>query len=111
MFFNANNDARKLWRCINTVREKKVNMSLEKLNVDGVFLVGNDLINFVNRYFVEAAALLTSGLSPPSSFMFLNPPAHFTCIFYPTDRHEVLSIIKGLKNKCICATRHFSSIT
>ena len=29
MFFNANNDARKLWRCLNTVMEKKGNISLE----------------------------------------------------------------------------------
>ena len=99
MFFNANNDARKLWRCLNTVMEKKVNISLEKLNVDGVFLVGIDLVNYVNRHFVEAAALLTSGLSPPSSYMFLNLPVHFTCFLYPTNRYEVSKIMKRLKNK------------
>ena len=78
---------------------KKVNISLEKLNDDGVFLVGNDLVNYVNRYFVEAAVLLTSGLSPPSSYIFLNPPAHFTCFLYPTNRHEVLKIIKKVKEQ------------
>ena len=80
--------------------EKKVNISLEKLNVDGVCLVGIDLVNYVNRHFVEAAALLTSGLSPPSSYMFLNLPVHFTCFLYPTNRYEASKIIKRLKNKC-----------
>ena len=99
MFFNANNDARKLWRCLNTVMEKKGNMSLEKLNVDGVSLVGIDLVNYVNRHFVEAVALLTSGLSPPSSYMFLNLPVHFTWFLYPTNWYEVLSrATKGNSN-------------
>ena len=100
MFFNANNDASRLWRCIYTVMEKKASVSLEKLNVDGVFLVGNDLINYVNRYFVEAAAILTNGLSLPPPYMFLSPPAQFTCYLHPTNMHEVLNIIKRLKNKC-----------
>ena len=80
--------------------EKKVNISLEKLNVDGVSLVRIDLVNYVNRHFVEAAALLTSGLSPPSSYMFLNLPVHFTCFLYSANRYEVSKIIKRLKNKC-----------
>ena len=57
---------------------KKVNISLEKLNVDGVSLVGIDLVNYVNRHFVEAAALSTSGLSP-TIFIYV---FKLTCTFY-----------------------------
>ena len=63
-------------------------------------LVGIELVNYVSSYFVGTAALLTSSLSPPSSYMFLNPLVHFSCFSYPTNRHEVFRIIKRLTNKC-----------
>ena len=99
MFSKVCKNSGKTWSCINSILEKKMNVTLEKINVDGIALSGLDLVNYANNYFATAAARVTSGLSLVHVYPFLTPPVRLSCFFYPSDRNEVMRVIGNLKNK------------
>ena len=98
-FYDAGKSPSKIWSCINGILDKKKTASLERIIVDGTALVGRNLANHANEYFVTAAASLVGNMVLPLVHTFLTPPVLSSCFLYPATEVEVQVIIKGLKNK------------
>ena len=99
MFYDAGKSPSRLWCCINNIIDKKKTLKLESITVDGIALVGRNLANHANGYFVTAAASLIGNMVQPVVHVFLTPPILSTCFLYPATAVEVQTIILGLKNK------------
>ena len=88
----------KLWSHINQTLGNGSRVSLESLKVDNQTLTGNDMVNFVNNYFVEVAVNLTENLEDRPLTIFCDPSL-ISFHFFPTDVEEVTLTIRSLKNK------------
>ena len=98
LFYRCQRDSRKLWLHINKVIGKKVKVPMESLKVDQNVLVGTEMVNYANAYFVSIANNLTVDLLyvEPMLFSEMNPHSF---AFMPTNEREVANVIKSLKNK------------
>ena len=99
LFYSAGFASKQIWHVINSIVVKKKGQSLECLEVNGTSLTGLPLVNYINRYFANAALTVTRGLTPPLVYPFLTPPVLNTCFFMPTTPNEVDRVIMNLKNK------------
>ena len=99
LLFDAANDHVKLWNCLNNVIGRNVRQSMKEIKVNNIVLMGQDLANYVNDYFVTAVSSITRNLPPTVEFIFGTPPVQNSCYFFPTTRLEVMKVIRGLKNK------------
>ena len=72
---------------------------MKEIKVNNIVLMGQDLANYVNDYFVTAVSSITRNLPPSVEFIFVTPPVQNSCYFFPTTRLEVMKVIRGLKNK------------
>ena len=98
LFMRIFKHTNKVWQNINMLLGNNTRVMMNGLKVDPSILVGNEMVNYANSYFVSIANNLTAHLqiqyftppfrSHPTSFMFL-----------PTSVQEVCMIIKSLKNK------------
>ena len=95
----ASKDSKQLWKCLNSLINRSSCPSLKQLVVDNVTLVGQDLANYVNNYFVSAVRCITRHLPPPPEYIFMTAPICSSCFFYPASPSEVVLVIKALKNK------------
>ena len=83
---------------INSILGKKNKVTLDGLLRDGVIVTGNDMLDYVNTYFVSIADNLTN------HFIYNEPYVHITasnvnsCNLAPTNVREVLAVIESLKN-------------
>ena len=69
------------------------------LKVNDIALVGTDMVNYANSYFVSIAGNITIGLVSPVAFAPLQEPKLFSFIFLHTNEHEVAMVICSLRNK------------
>ena len=99
LLFDAADDHLKLWNCLNNVIERDVRQSMKKIKVNNIVLMGQDLANYVNDYFLTTVSSITRNLPPSVEFIFVTPPVQNSCYFFPTTRLEVMKVIRGLKNK------------
>ena len=72
---------------------------MESLKVNDVALVGTDMVNYANSYFVSIANNLTNGLISPVAFVPLQEPNLYSFIFLHTNEREAAMVIYSLKNK------------
>ena len=73
-------------------------VQMQGLLVGSTVLTGYDMVNYANTYFVNVTNSLTSGFQSNGLSVHLTRPNPNSCIFLPTDIHEVILIIKSLKN-------------
>ena len=73
LLFDAANDHVKLWNCLNNVIERNVRQSMKEIKVNNIVLMGQDLANYVNDYFVTAVSSITRNLPPSVEFIFVTP--------------------------------------
>ena len=97
--FNAANNSFNLWPCLNNIVKRDRNQLLREIRLGDVVLLGEDLANYANNFFVTAVSSITSNLLPPPVYNFLTAPVGPSCFFYPTMPTEVVSIVNSLKNK------------
>ena len=62
---------------------------MTSLKVNDVALVGTDMVNYANSYFVSIANNITNGLVSPVAFAPLQEPNLFSFIFSHTNEHKV----------------------
>ena len=96
---DASKDSKKFWNIFNNLIQRCDCYSLKEIRVGNAILVGQELVNYVNNFFITAVSSITRHLPPPSAYIFITPPVQSSCFFYPTSPPEVMKVIKGLKNK------------
>ena len=99
VFLGSSGNSNKIWSSINSIMERKKGISVEYIKRDDVVIVGRELANHFNHYFVTAATSITGGLASPSNYVFYTVPVLESCFLWPTDVFEVAKIIRSLKNK------------
>lgn len=99
LFLRAGIDSSKLWFHINNILGSCTRTTMESLKVNSVVLVGTDMVNYANSYFVNIANRLTNSLQNSVPFVPLENPNMCSFIFLPTNEHEVATVIRSLKNK------------
>ena len=98
LFSRFQRDSKKLWLHINKVIGKRVRVPMECLKVNQNVLVGIEMVNHANTYFVSIANNLSRALQNLEPMLFGEPNPH-SFAFVPTNEREVADIIKSLKNK------------
>ena len=98
MVENAKN-MKLLWSTINTIIKRKKSQVLTEIKVEGETLTGEILANYVNRYFINAAATVTVGIPQVQGFICFAMRTRNSCFFSPTHYDEVSKIIINLGNK------------
>ena len=98
VFSRVMRDSSKLWNHINRVIGKGYKVPMESLNTDNNRIVGNEMVNYANTYFVNIANELTNDL-PVWQYIETGAPNPHTFSFIPTNELEVGAVIKSLKNK------------
>ena len=98
LFYRCQRDSRKLWFHINKVIGKKVRVPMECLKVNQNVLMGTEMVNYANAYFVSIANNLTVNLVYMEPMLFGEPNPH-SFAFMPTNEREVANVIRSLKNK------------
>lgn len=98
LFSRCQKDSKKLWFNINKIMGKKDRVPMECLKVNQNALVGTEMANYANTYFVSIANDLTMDLVhlDPMLFGAANPHSF---AFVPTNEREVAGVINSLKNK------------
>ena len=99
LLFEAANDIKQTWSCLNNIMERNVQPMLRELKTGNVILTGRDLVNYVNNHFINAVNVITANLPRVPFNHFLTTAVEASCFFYPTTQFEVAKVIKGLKNK------------
>ena len=99
LLLTSTNDPRKMWSYLNEIMDKKTGHCLKELEVEDLTLVGRDLANHINRYFVTAVSVITANLNPDPTYEFYDAPLGESCYLFPTNNFEVRNVIKKLKNK------------
>ena len=95
---NASN-SKVLWSTINTLTNRKNCKVLKEIVADGVVLKDVTMVNYINRYFVNAAINVTNGLPQTNGFVCLAARVGESCFLFPTSNTEVRRVIMTLKNK------------
>lgn len=99
VFLEVVENSKRTWSTINSIMDRKKEITIENMKVNGVVLYGRELANHLNNHFATAAASVTRSLSLPLNCLFYAVPVMESCFFYPTDFCEVLKVISTLKNK------------
>ena len=81
LFYENAKNQKQLWSIINGILNKKNNPALKQIISDGLILTGKVMADFVNDYFVNIAAILTSTLYDVVEFTCLSPPVMVSCFF------------------------------
>ena len=92
-------DSKRTWLCLNNIMERNVRPTLKELKVGNIVLTGQNLVNYINNYFITSVNAVTAHLTPALSYRFFDAPVLASCFFYPTTQFEVTKVIGGLKNK------------
>ena len=98
-FLKSAGSSNKIWSSINSIMNRKKGISIDYVRRDGLMIVGCELANHFNHYFVTAAASITSDLAFPANYVFRTMAVLESCFLSPTNISEVTKIIKSLKNK------------
>ena len=98
-FLDVLKNSHKVWSHINLLLGNNSKTELSSLKVDGYSIIGQDVANYANNYFVNVANNLTKDLQSFNQCTYYSPRNLNTCFLLPTDTGEVLSIISSLKNK------------
>ena len=98
LFLRFQSDSKKLWLHINKVIGKKVKVPMECLKVNQNVLVGTEMVNHANTYFVNVANNLSRTLLNLEPLLLGEALPH-SFAFVPTNEREVAEVIKSLKNK------------
>ena len=99
VFLEVAGNSSRIWSTINSIMDRKKEMAIESMKVNGVVLYGRELANHLNNHFATVASLVTGSLSLPLNCLFYAAPVLESCFFYPTNSREILKVIKSLKNK------------
>ena len=101
LFSRCLDNSAKTWFHVNKLIGNCPKITMDRLIVNGNVLTGVDMVDYANRYFANAANILTENLVdvPFRYYNELNPR---TFLLLPTDTHEVVKVIMGLKNKGNC---------
>ena len=99
LFLSDPKNTTKTWSYINKIIGSSVRGTLNKVTVGGETLTGTEMVNYANEYFVSIADRLTDGIQGNGPYMFFTEQNPNTFEMRPTDVHEVIKVIKGLKNK------------
>ena len=98
LFMRIGKNTNKVWHNINLLLGNNTRVLLKGLKDGSSLLVGNDMVNYANKFFVSIANNLTAHIQTQYYVPTFRPNlASF--IFLPTNVHEVCLIIKSLKNK------------
>ena len=81
LFYENAKNQKQPWSIINGILNKKNNPSLKEIISDGLVLTGKDMADFINDYFVNIAAILTSTLCDVAEFTCLSPAVMVSCFF------------------------------
>ena len=68
LFLRVGIDSSKLWMHINNILGNRTKTSMVSLKVNDVALVGTDMVNYANSYFVNIAGNITNDLVRPVAF-------------------------------------------
>ena len=99
LLLDASKDSKMFWNCFSSLTQRAVCQSLNEAKVGDSILVGQDLINYVNNYFITVVSSITRHLPPPPAYIFMTPSIQSSCFFCPASALEVMRIIKGQKNR------------
>ena len=81
LFYENAKNQKQLWSFINGILNKKNNPALKQIISDGLILTGKVMADFVNDYFGNIAAILTSTLYDVVEFTCLSPPVMVSCFY------------------------------
>ena len=98
-FYRVYGNPPNTWRHVNDVIGNRSKTTLEKITVADGVLTGQDMVNYANEYFANIASSLTQNINSANQVTFFMERNQYTFVMTPTDVHEVLRVIKGLKNK------------
>ena len=96
---NASKDSKKFWISFNSLVQKSLCSSLNEIRAGNAILVGQNMVNYVNNFFITTVSSITRHLPPSSAYIFITPPVPNSCFFSPSSPSEVMRVIRGLKNK------------
>ena len=99
LLFDAANDHVKLWNCLNNVIERNVRQSMKEIKVNDIVLMGQDLANYVNDYFVTGVSSITRNLPPSVEFIFVTPSVQNSFIFFSNNSFGGNESNKGIKKQ------------
>lgn len=99
LLFENSNNMKVLWSTINSLMKRKNCQVLTEIKNEGEVLAGEALVNYVNRYFINAAATVTVGLPQVQGFVCLSERSRYSCFLIPTHYDEVSRVIMNLKNR------------
>lgn len=100
-FNSISNDSRKVWNCVNELRNKKERESISEILIEGIPYSGVSLANKFNEYFLKAGLctpLPTNGISCTS---YINS-SDASIFMSPTTTQEICGLLKKLKNNSAC---------
>ena len=98
LFRGLGKDSGKIWHQINILMGNKRQAEMDGLQVDTSYIGGKDMVDYANSFFVNIANNLTIDL-PNVTLTPYGRPNPNSFVFLETDRNEVCSILKSLKNK------------
>ena len=99
LFKRDGNNSTKLWYHINKVLGNSSKVPMRCLEIDINTLVGMDMVNYANSYFVNIASDLTKNLPNNDPHIAFQEPNLCSFNFLPTNAMEVERVIRSLKNK------------
>lgn len=98
LFVKIGKNTNQVWYSINLLLGRNSRVVLNGLRVGSSFLVGKDMVEYANKYFVNIANNLTAHLGDQYYVPTFRPNLT-SFIFFPTNVQEVCMIIRKLKNK------------
>lgn len=98
-FYRAFGNSLNTWRHVNDIIGNSSRTSLGKITVADDVLTDRDMVDYANEYFANIANSLTQGMNSSNQVTFFMERNQHTFVMTPTNVHEVIRMIKGLKNK------------
>ena len=83
LLLDASKDSKMFWNCFNGLTQRAVCQSLKEVRVGDAILVGQDLVNYVNNYFITVVSSITRHLPPPPAYIFYDPSYTKFLLFLP----------------------------
>lgn len=108
-FTSIANDSRKVWNCVNELRNKNERDVISEILIEGVSYTGSSLANKFNEHFLKAGVCTSSPTNDISCTSYMNS-SDSTIYMYPTTPEEICGLLKKLKSNSACGVDELKAV-
>lgn len=100
-FVSISNDSRKVWNCVNALRNKNERETISEIVIEGIPYSGTFLANKFNNYFLNAGFCASASANSVSCTSYINC-SDSSIFMSPTTAQEMYGLLNKLKNSSAC---------